>query len=137
MDPYILINIVHVFFHIYSFIKYLKHIFFQIHHLWRLLIQGWGLMHGRVSLEGETSFKGGQCGGLEVEKKFNIWQQHWLPKKHPPLQPNCPLESFENHTVDTLIDPVTIRWNEELVDGLFVVEDAELIKKILLSRNVA
>ena len=72
MDPYILINIVHVFFHIYSFIKYLKHIFFQIHHLWRLLIQGWGLMHGRVSLEGKTSFKGGQYGGLEVEKELTF-----------------------------------------------------------------
>ena len=54
-------------------------------------------------------------------------------KKTPSMLPTCPLESFENHTVDTLIDPVTRRWNEELVDGLFVVEDAEMIKKIPLS----
>ena len=72
MHPYILINIVHIFFHTYSSIKYLKHVFFQIHHLWRLPIQGWGLKHGRVSLEGETSFKGGQYGVLEVEKKLTF-----------------------------------------------------------------
>ena len=35
------------------------------------------------------------------------------------------------------IDPITRTWNEELVDGLFVPEDAELIKKIPLSRNAA
>lgn len=39
--------------------------------------------------------------------------------------------------MDTLIDPVTRRWNEELVDRLFVVEDVEMIKKIPLSRSVA
>ena len=43
------------------------------------------------------------------------------------------IQSFENHTVDTLIDPSTRRWNEEMVDGLFVEEDAKLIKKIPLS----
>jgi len=70
-------------------------------------------------------------------EKINIWQQCWLLRKHPPLQPSYHLESFENHTVDTLIDLVTRRWNEELVDNLFVVENAKLIKKIPLSRSVA
>ena len=69
--------------------------------------------------------------------KINIWQQRWLPRKHPTQLPTCPIESFENHTVATLIDPSTRRWNEELVDGLFVTEDAELIKKIPLSHNAA
>ena len=45
----------------------------------------------------------------------------------------CTLESFENYTVDSLIDLNTRTWNEELIDGLFVEEDAELIKKIPLS----
>ena len=66
-------------------------------------------------------------------EKINIWQQRWLPRKHPPWQLTCSLESFENHTMDSLIDPVTRRWNEELVDGLFGVEDAEMTKKIPLS----
>ena len=89
-------------------------------------------MLGRVSLEGQTSFKGGQYEGKEVEKKVNIWQQCWLSRKHPPQQPICPLESFENYAVDTLFDPITRKWNEGLVDGLFVTEDAKLIKKIPL-----
>ena len=46
----------------------------------------------------------------------------------------CPLESFENCMVDLLIDPNTRTWNKGLIDGLFVEEDAELIKKIPLSR---
>ena len=45
-------------------------------------------------------------------EKINIWQHRWLPRKHPTLQPICPLESFENHKVDSLIDPSTRRWNE-------------------------
>ena len=40
-------------------------------------------------------------------EKINIWQQCWLPRKHPSWLLNCPLESFENHTVDSLIDPVS------------------------------
>ena len=69
-------------------------------------------------------------------RKINIWQQRWLPRKHPMFLPTCPLESFENHIIDSLIDPSTRRWNEEMVDGLFVEEDAKLIKKIPLSRHV-
>ena len=38
--------------------------------------------------------------------------------------------------MDSLIDPVTRSWNEELVDGLFGVEDAEMIKRIPLSQSV-
>ena len=104
--------------------KYLKHVIFQIHHLWRLPIQRDIIQKGAIWRIGSG-------------EKINIWQQRWLPRKHPPMQPNCPLKSFENHTIDTLIDPVTRRWNEELVDGLLVVEDVELIKKIPLSRSVA
>ena len=37
--------------------------------------------------------------------------------------------------MDTLFDPITRRWNKGLVDGLFVTEDVELIKKIPLNRN--
>ena len=54
----------------------------------------------------------------------------------PPRQPICPIEGFENHSVDSLIDPFTRKWNEELINGLFVEEDAELIKPIPLSRTV-
>ena len=46
----------------------------------------------------------------------------------------CTLESFENYTVDSLIDLNTRTWNEELIDGLFVEEDVELIKRIPVSQ---
>ena len=93
-------------------------------------------MLGRVSLEDETSFKGGALWRVGSGEKINIWQQCWLRRKHQTYLPTCPLESFENHTIDLLIDPSTRRWNEEMVDGLFVEEDAKLIKKIPLSRHV-
>ena len=85
-------------------------------------------------LRGRDIIKRQEIWGIGSGEKINIWQQCWLPRKHPPRQPMCPLESFENYTVDSLIDLNTRTWNEELIDGLFVEEDAELIKKIPLSR---
>ena len=35
--------------------------------------------------------------------------------------------------MDSLIDPIKWEWISELVDGLFVPEDADIIKKIPLS----
>ena len=85
------------------------------------------ILRGRDIIQRGTLWRIGSGG------KKNIW----LPRKHPMQLPTCPLESFENHTVATLFDPITRSWNEELVDGLFVIEDANLIKKITLSRNAA
>ena len=85
-------------------------------------------------LRGRDIIKRQEIWRIGSGEKINIWQQCWLPRKHPPRQPMCPLESFENYTVDSLIDLNTRTWNEELIDGLFVEEDAELIKKIPLSR---
>ena len=48
-----------------------------------------------------------------------------------------PLVDFENSTVDILIDPSSRKWNVEMVDGLFNTKEADLIKKIPLSREVA
>ena len=67
-------------------------------------------------------------------KKIRVWQDHWLPRKHPPLLSVCSIVDFENSTVDILIDPQTRQWNVEMVEGLFNEEEAELIKQIPLSR---
>lgn len=85
-------------------------------------------------LRGRDIIQRGAICRVGSGEKINIWQQHWLPRKHPPRQPSCPIESFENHIVDSLIDPITRKWNEELIDGLFVEEDPELIKRIPLSQ---
>ena len=68
-------------------------------------------------------------------EKINIWHR-WLPRKHPPYLPICPIEDFEHNTVSYLFDQSTRQWHTDLVDGIFVEEDAELIKKIPLSRTV-
>ena len=84
-------------------------------------------------LRGRDIIQRGALWRIGNGEKINIS----LPRKHPTQLLHCPLESFEDHTVATLFDPITRRRNEELVDGLFVTEDADLIKKIPLSRNVA
>ncbi|KAL0013557.1 hypothetical protein SO802_000626 [Lithocarpus litseifolius] len=67
-------------------------------------------------------------------KKIKIWQDYWLPRKHPTLLLVYPIADFEDSSVDILIDPQTRQWNVEMVEGLFHEEEAELIKQIPLSR---
>ena len=43
---------------------------------------------------------------------------------------------MEEATVDCLINPDTRSWNHEMIDGIFIPLEADLIKKILLSKNV-
>ncbi|KAL4653666.1 hypothetical protein ACB092_01G321700 [Castanea dentata] len=104
--------------------------------------QAWRLLNNKTSLfykvfkarffpnssllEAADSRMGGAIWRVGSGEKINIWQQSWLPRKHPTILLICPLESFENHTVDSFIDPSTRTWNEQL-----------LIKKIPLSRNMA
>ncbi|XP_075638417.1 uncharacterized protein LOC142610490 [Castanea sativa] len=70
-------------------------------------------------------------------KKIKIWQDHWLPKKHPPQVFSYPVAEFESAKVDILIDSSRRQWNEEMIDGLFKAKEAELIKSIPLSREAS
>ncbi|KAK9988593.1 hypothetical protein SO802_028832 [Lithocarpus litseifolius] len=85
--------------------------------------------------KGGMSSKEGLVGGLVTGKKIRIWQDHWLPKLHPPHLLYCPLADFENATVDILIEPSSRQWLPEMIDGLFNVEEAILVKNIPLSRE--
>ena len=58
-------------------------------------------------LRGRDIIQRGAIWRIGSGEKINIWQQCWLPRKHPPRQPTCPFESFENYTVDLLINPNT------------------------------
>ena len=85
----------------HSSTKYLKLVSSQIHHLWRLPIQGWGLILGRVFLEEETSFK----GGLMEDRKWRKNKQlvaTLAGKKTHNLVTNLPLrefwKSYKRHT---------------------------------------
>ena len=42
----------------------------------------------------------------------------------------------EETTVDCLIDPDTRRWNNDMMEGMFIPQEAAAIKKIPLSRTV-
>lgn len=57
---------------------------------------------------------------------MQIWQHSWLPIKHPTRVLSPILEGWEEAIVEVLIN---------VVDGLFVPEEATLIKKIPLSRH--
>ena len=85
-------------------------------------------------LIGRDIIQRGSRWSIGNEEKINIWQHRWLPIKHPPHQPICPIEDFEHSLVSSLIDPITRQWQTELVDGLFGEEDAEIIKRIPLSQ---
>ena len=82
--------------------------------------------------------KGCYPKGVKMEgrkwQKINIWQHLWLPRKHVPQLPTCPIDDFEHSLVSCLIDPNTRQWQTNIVDDLFVEADVEIIKKIPLSQ---
>uniref|UniRef100_A0A7N2MU32 Reverse transcriptase domain-containing protein n=1 Tax=Quercus lobata TaxID=97700 RepID=A0A7N2MU32_QUELO len=88
-------------------------------------------------LRGRDVIQRGATWRVGNGEKINIWQQRWLPRKHPPYLPICPIQDFENSSVSCLIDQSTRQWKADLVDGLFNEEDAELVKSIPLSQGEA
>ena len=124
----------------YLFYKVFKARFFPTSTIMEATDSRMGSYAWKSILRGRDIIQRGALWRIGNGEKINIWQQHWLPRKHPTqlrIYRIYPLENFEDHTVATLFDPITRRWNEELVDGLFVTEAADLIKKIPLSRNAA
>jgi len=87
-------------------------------------------------LRGKDIIQRGARWRVGSGENINICQHRWLPRKHPPQFPICPIDNFANSTVDCLIDQTMRQWRANLVDSLFVVEDVEIIKAILLSRVV-
>ena len=91
----------------------------------------------RSILKGREVLQRGARWRVENSEKIRIWQHHWLPRKHPPQVISNPIESFENLTVDLLIDPNSRQWIMEVVDGLFALEEADIIKKMPLARGAS
>lgn len=61
----------------------------------------------RSILQGRDVIAHGSCWRIGNGNSMKIWQQHWLPTKHPTLVSSPILESLEEATVDLLIDPIS------------------------------
>ena len=86
-------------------------------------------------LHGRDVIKRGACWRIGNGRDVQIWQHTWLPCKHPTRVQSPMLEGWEETTVNVLINEESRTWNMQLIDGLFVPKEAELVKKIPLSRN--
>ncbi|KAK9985874.1 hypothetical protein SO802_030825 [Lithocarpus litseifolius] len=73
--------------------------------------------------------------GFVIGQKVQIWQHTWLPSKPPTRVLSPVLEGWEETTVDVLINEENRTWNDEVIAGLFVPEEAELIKRIPLLKH--
>ena len=60
---------------------------------------------------------------------------HWLPIKHPTKIASPIIDFLEGATVDCLIYVDPRQWNIDMVDGIFIPEEAKLIKKIPVSNR--
>lgn len=78
----------------------------------------------------------GSCWRVGDRRSINIWQHRWLPIKHPTKIASPMVETMDEATVDCLIDAEKRCWIDGKVDGLFIVEQARLIKKIPLARVI-
>ena len=86
-------------------------------------------------LHGHDVIKHGACWRIGNGQSVQIWQHSWLPNKHPTRVLSPALEGWEEAKVEVLINEATRTWNENIIDGLFVPDEAVLIKKIPLSKH--
>ena len=86
-------------------------------------------------LKGRDVIQRGSWFRVGNGRSIKIWQHHWLPRKHPTLLSSPVVATMEEATVDCLINEDSCTWNEGMVDGIFIPEEAAAIKKIPLSRT--
>lgn len=94
-----------------------------------------GLYAWKSILHGRDVIIRGACWRIGNGKTVQIWQHTWLPLKHPTRVQSPMIECWEETKVEVLINEGSQTWNEQLIDRLFVPEEAALIKKIPLSRH--
>ena len=91
----------------------------------------------RSILKGRDILQRGARWRVGNGEKIRIWQNHWLPRKHPPQVIYSPIESIQNATVDLLIDRSSRQRNTEVVDGLFAPKEVEMVKNMPLAHGAA
>lgn len=87
---------------------------------------------GKSILKGQDVLLRGSQRQIGDGKFVKIWQNHWMPRKHPPLMLSPTVPSMEDATVDILIEAEKRQWSHDLIDGIFAPKEAKLIKKIPL-----
>ena len=80
-------------------------------------------------LKGREVIYRGTCFCVGNGRNIKIWQHHWLRIKHPTKIASPIIDFLEGATVDCQIYVDLRQWNIDMVDGIFVPEEAELIKK--------
>ena len=68
-------------------------------------------------------------------ENISVWNDAWLPSLDHPTVQSPVVEGFQEAKVVDLINPVSHRWEFELINGLFTPQEAELILSIPLSQN--
>ena len=85
-------------------------------------------------LQGRDVIKRGACWSIGDGQKVKVWHHAWLPFKPQAKILSPILEGWEEATIDKLIKEDSRTWDDVVIDGLFVPEEADIIKSIPLSR---
>ena len=84
-------------------------------------------------LKGRDVIAQGACWWIGDGKLVKIWKHLWLLVKHPTMLSSLVVESLQEATIDLLIDPSMRQQNTDMIDDIFVQQEAEAIKKIPLA----
>jgi hypothetical protein len=85
-------------------------------------------------LAGLSTFKRGFIWRVGSGQKINIWQDPWIPSS-PDRMVQTPRDQIMLRTVDDLINPATLQWDEELLRENLNPLDVQRILRIPLSSN--
>ena len=80
-------------------------------------------------MAGLQCFKKGYIWRVGDGTQINIWNDHWIPGRHN-LKVLTPRGNNIIRTVDKLINPVNMTWDEDLVRSIFWSVDASRILQI-------
>ena len=84
-------------------------------------------------LKGREVIRKGALRRVGDGKQIKIWGDNWLPLQSLAKITTPVLFGQENSNVEVLINPVTRRWRDEVIDHVFNAQEAEAIKSIPLS----
>ena len=84
-------------------------------------------------LKGMDVIAWGACWWIGDGKSVKIWKHLWFLVKHPTILSSFVVESLQEATIDLLINSSMRQQNTDMIDDIFVPQEAEAIKKIPLA----